>query len=67
MAAVLIAKRTLLYAKTSSDAIDMRLIVDERVKDIALKFGSHQPKSKLYRFPKDLPSLFEILFHFRRG
>ncbi|XP_077232655.1 protein transport protein SEC23 A-like [Tasmannia lanceolata] len=67
VAAVLIAKRTILQAKTSSDAIDMRLIVDERVKDIALKFGSQLPKSKLYRFPKELSSFPENLFHLRRG
>ncbi|KAK1281092.1 hypothetical protein QJS04_geneDACA004692 [Acorus gramineus] len=67
VAAVLIAKRTLLHGKTSSDAIDMRVTVDERVRDMALKFGSQQPKSKLYRFPKELSSLPENLFHLRRG
>ncbi|KAF6172250.1 hypothetical protein GIB67_024872 [Kingdonia uniflora] len=67
VAAVLIAKRTLLQAKTSSDAIDMRVMIDERVKDIALKFGSEVPKSKLRRFPKELSSLPENLFHLRRG
>ncbi|XP_058077782.1 protein transport protein SEC23 A-like [Magnolia sinica] len=67
VAAVLIAKRTVLQAKTSSDAVDMRLTIDERVKDIALKFGSQLPKSKLYQFPKELRSLPENLFHLRRG
>ncbi|XP_077240522.1 sec23/Sec24 protein transport family protein [Tasmannia lanceolata] len=67
VAAVLIAKRTILQAKTSSDAINMRLTVDERVKDIAFKFGSQLPKSKLYRFPKELSTLPENLFHLRRG
>ncbi|XP_074580282.1 protein transport protein SEC23 A-like [Curcuma longa] len=67
VAAVLIAKRVLLHAKTSSDAIDMRLTVDERVKDIALKFGSQPPKSKLYQFPRELSTLPESLFHLRRG
>ncbi|KAF9618062.1 hypothetical protein IFM89_000013 [Coptis chinensis] len=67
VAAVLIAKRTLLRAKTSSDAVDMRMMIDERVKDIALKFGSQVPKSKLYRFPKELSLLPENLFHLRRG
>lgn len=67
VAAVLIAKRTLLQAKTSSDAIDMRATIDERVKDIASKFGFQMPKSKLYRFPKELPLLPEPLFHLRRG
>ncbi|KAL7227026.1 hypothetical protein ACSBR1_021988 [Camellia fascicularis] len=67
VAAVLIAKRTLLQAKTSSNAIDMRATIDERVKDIASKFGSQMPKSKLYRFPKELPLLPEPLFHLRRG
>ncbi|KAK1292665.1 hypothetical protein QJS10_CPB17g00860 [Acorus calamus] len=65
--AVLMAKRTLLHAKTSSDAIDMRLTMDESVKDIALQFGSKQPKSKLYQFPKEISSLPENLFHLRRG
>ncbi|KAL7199171.1 hypothetical protein ACSBR2_021449 [Camellia fascicularis] len=67
VAAVLIAKRTLLQAKTSSNAIDVRATIDERVKDIASKFGSQMPKSKLYRFPKELPLLPEPLFHLRRG
>lgn len=67
VAAVLISKRTLLRAKTHSDAIDMRKTIDERVKDIALKFGSQVPKSKLYRFPKELSALSEYLFHLRRG
>ncbi|KAL9239791.1 hypothetical protein vseg_014078 [Gypsophila vaccaria] len=67
VAAVLIAKRTLLRAKTASDAIDMRLTLDERVKDMALKLGSQIPKSKLYKFPKELTSLPELLFHLRRG
>lgn len=67
VAAVLISKRTLLRAKNYSDAIDMRTTIDERVKDIALKFGSQLPKSKLYRFPKELSLLPEHLFHLRRG
>jgi hypothetical protein len=64
VAAVLIANRTLLRAKNSSDAIDMRATINERVKDIALKFCSQVPKSKLYRFPKEL---LEHLFHLRKG
>ncbi|XP_057549453.1 protein transport protein SEC23 A [Amaranthus tricolor] len=67
VAAVLIAKRTLLRAKSASEAVQMRLTIDERVKDIALKFGSQVPKSKLYKFPKELSSLPEHLFHLRRG
>ncbi|KAK9274533.1 hypothetical protein L1049_021782 [Liquidambar formosana] len=67
VAAVLIAKRTLLRAKNYSDAIDMRATIDERVKDIAFKFGSQLPKSKLYRFPKELSLLPEHLFHLRRS
>ncbi|URE12655.1 Sec23/Sec24 beta-sandwich domain [Musa troglodytarum] len=66
-AAVLIAKRTLLHAKTFSDAIDMRLTVDERVKDIAVKYGSQLSKSKLYQFPQELSTLPESLFHLKRG
>lgn len=66
-AAVLISKRTLLIAKNQKDAVDMRATVDERIKDIALKFGSQVPKSKLYSFPKELSSLPELLFHLRRG
>ncbi|XP_065859884.1 protein transport protein SEC23 A [Euphorbia lathyris] len=67
VAAVLIAKRTLLRAKNSSDAIDMRATIDERIKDIAAKFGSQVPKTKLNRFPKELSLLPELLFHLRRG
>ncbi|KAF5733427.1 protein transport protein SEC23 [Tripterygium wilfordii] len=67
VAAVLIAKRTLLRAKGHSDAIDMRATIDERIKDIALKFGSQVPKSKLHRFPRELSLLPELLFHLRRG
>lgn len=67
VAAVLIAKRTLLRAKNASEAVNMRLTIDERLKDIASKFGSQVPKSKLYKFPKELSSLPEYLFHLRRG
>ncbi|KAG8653351.1 protein transport protein SEC23 [Manihot esculenta] len=67
VAAVLIAKRTLLRAKNYSAAIDMRATIDERIKDIALKYGSQLQKSKLYRFPKELSLLPEFLFHLRRG
>lgn len=67
VAAVLIAKRTLLRAKNANDAIDMKGTIDERVKDIAIKFGSQMPKSKLYQFPKELSLLPEFLFHLRRG
>lgn len=67
VASVLIAKRTLLRAKNYSDAVDMQTTIDERVKDIALKFGSQVPKSKLHRFPKELSFLPEFLFHLRRG
>jgi len=67
VAAVLIAKKTLLRANTASEAIDMRPTLDERVKDMALKFGAQVPKSKLYKFPKELSLLPEHLFHLRRG
>ncbi|XP_047334224.1 protein transport protein SEC23 [Impatiens glandulifera] len=68
VAAVLIAKRSLLQAKSFSDANEMRVMLDERIKDIALKFGSHMPKkSKVNRFPKELSLLPELLFHLRRG
>ncbi|XP_071697680.1 protein transport protein SEC23 A-like isoform X1 [Rutidosis leptorrhynchoides] len=67
VAAVLIAKRSLLRAKNFADAIDMRKTVDERIKDITSRFGSQMPKSKLYQFPKELSNLPELLFHLRRG
>lgn len=67
VASVLIAKRTLLRAKDASNAIDMRLTVDERLKDITVKFGSQVPRSKLHQFPKELSLLPENLFHLRRG
>ncbi|XP_039847425.1 protein transport protein SEC23-like [Panicum virgatum] len=67
VASVIIGKRTVLRARTASDATDMRLSIDERVNDIAFKFGTQAPKSKLYRFPKELASLPECLFHLKRG
>jgi hypothetical protein len=67
VASVIIGKGTVLLARNASDAIDMRLSIDERVKDIALKFGSQALKSKLYRFPNELVSLPECLFHLKRG
>ncbi|KAL6008868.1 Protein transport protein Sec23A [Asimina triloba] len=67
VAAVVIAKRTVLQAKSASEAVDMRLTIDERVKDIALKFGSQLQRSKLQQFPKELRSLPENLFHLKRG
>ncbi|CAA2981801.1 transport SEC23-like [Olea europaea subsp. europaea] len=67
VAAILIAKRTLLRAKDSNDALDMRKMLDERIKDIANKFGSQMIESKLFRFPKELSLLPELLFHLRRG
>ncbi|KAL8139049.1 hypothetical protein V2J09_005050 [Rumex salicifolius] len=67
VAAVLISKKILLGAKTSSEAVDMQASIDERVKDMALKFGSQAPKAKHYRFPKELSLLPELLFHLRRG
>ncbi|KAJ4820758.1 Protein transport protein SEC23 [Rhynchospora pubera] len=67
VAAVLIAKRTVLHASTSVEAANMRYQIDERVKDIAYKFGSQMPKSKMHQFPKELQSLPELLFHLRRG
>ncbi|PIN15613.1 hypothetical protein CDL12_11757 [Handroanthus impetiginosus] len=45
----------------------MRATIDERIKDVAIKFGSQVPKSKLYRYPKELSLLPELLFHLRRG
>ncbi|KAI4340976.1 hypothetical protein MLD38_025759 [Melastoma candidum] len=66
-AAVLISKRTLLRAKGHSDAIDMRATIDERIKDIALHHGAPVPKSKLFKFPKEISLLPELLFHLRRG
>lgn len=65
--AVLIGKRAVLQAKDSSDAVDIRLAIDQRVKDITAKFGTQLPKVKLRRFPKELSLLPEYLFHLRRG
>ena len=67
VASVLMAKRTLLHATDALRAIEKRLTIDERVKDIATKFGSQVPKSKMYRFPNELTLLPENLFHLRRG
>eukprot|EP00252_Welwitschia_mirabilis_P002895 TRINITY_DN12905_c0_g1_i1.p1 TRINITY_DN12905_c0_g1~~TRINITY_DN12905_c0_g1_i1.p1 ORF type:complete len:931 (+),score=186.08 TRINITY_DN12905_c0_g1_i1:551-3343(+) len=65
--AVLIGKRTVLEAKGPSDVLDMRRAIDERIKDIAVRFGTQMPKTKLRCFPKALFSLPEYLFHLRRG
>lgn len=65
--AVLIAKRAVLQANNPSDAVNMRLAIDERIKDITSKFGTQVPKVKLQRFPKELSLLPEYLFHLRRG
>ncbi|MCO5586110.1 hypothetical protein L7F22_040049 [Adiantum nelumboides] len=67
VAAVLIGKRTVAYAKTASDALDMHASTDERTKQIAIKLGKQLNKSKLRYFPSELPKLGEILFHLRRG
>lgn len=67
VAAVLIGKRVAALAKTASDALDMRVSVDERMKDIALKLGRTPNNTKLRCFPSELPRLGEILFHLRRG
>ncbi|KAG0623865.1 hypothetical protein M758_3G207500 [Ceratodon purpureus] len=67
VAAVLIAKKTVLEAKTTRDAADMRASVDERVKDIAMKLGSNVAKSKIRPFPSSLSRLPELLFHLKRG
>ena len=64
---MLIAKKTVLEAKSVRDAADMRASVDERVKDIAVKLGSNI-KSKMMRpFPSSLSRLPELLFHLKRG
>jgi protein transport protein SEC23 len=67
VAAVLIAKKTVLKAKSVRDLADMRASVDERLKDISQKFGNTVPKSKLRSFPASLAKLPELLFHLRRG
>ncbi|KAF3789123.1 transport protein SEC23-1 [Nymphaea thermarum] len=67
VAATLIGKRALLHAKNSAEASDMRFTIDERVKDISLRFGTQISNSKFHRFPKELSMLPENLFHLRRG
>uniref|UniRef100_A0A7N0UWI4 Protein transport protein SEC23 n=2 Tax=Kalanchoe fedtschenkoi TaxID=63787 RepID=A0A7N0UWI4_KALFE len=67
VAAVLVAKRTLLRATTAAEAVSMRSNLDERIKDIALRFGPPLTKSNMHRFPKELSLLSEHLFHLRRG
>ncbi|KAG6551723.1 hypothetical protein Mapa_006812 [Marchantia paleacea] len=67
VAAVLIAKKSVLLAEKPSDLADVRASLDERVKDIGHKFGKQMPKAKVWRFPKELPRLPELLFHLKRG
>lgn len=65
---MLIAKKTVLEARTARDAADMRASVDERVKDIALKLGSGgTSRSSIKPFPSSLARLPELLFHLKRG
>ncbi|KAL1565168.1 Protein transport protein Sec23A [Salvia divinorum] len=42
-------------------------VQDEVAAVLIVKFSSQVPKSKLYRYPKELSQLPEILFHLRRG
>eukprot|EP00271_Cylindrocystis_brebissonii_P009343 TRINITY_DN24108_c0_g1_i1.p1 TRINITY_DN24108_c0_g1~~TRINITY_DN24108_c0_g1_i1.p1 ORF type:complete len:952 (-),score=173.17 TRINITY_DN24108_c0_g1_i1:617-3472(-) len=67
VAAVLIAKRTVLAAAEGSDLPEVRRMLDDRVRDLAAKFGKPLPKSRFQRFPNELPRLAEALFHLRRG
>eukprot|EP00850_Spirogloea_muscicola_P015664 SM000122S25771 [mRNA] locus=s122:246584:251015:+ [translate_table: standard] len=67
VAACLIAKKVVLEASTAVDAVELRGSLDERVKDMAAKFGKAMPKGRLWRFPNELSSLPEHLFHLRRG
>eukprot|EP00897_Mesotaenium_endlicherianum_P002932 jgi/Mesen1/2667/ME000167S01817 len=67
-AAVHIAKRTLLLAESAAGAREQRRVVDDRVKDLAKRFGAPAlPGTRLLRFPKELPRLAEALYHLRRG
>ncbi|XP_002968157.2 protein transport protein SEC23 [Selaginella moellendorffii] len=63
-AAVLIAKRTALEAKSMADAAELRFSVDQRLKDIRSRFG---PRAGAPPFPREITKLAEALFHLRRG
>jgi hypothetical protein len=67
VASVIIGKRTAAFAKNASDTVDMRGSIDERMKQIAAKFGKSLSKTSLRSFPREFPKLGEILFHLRRG
>ncbi|EPS62978.1 hypothetical protein M569_11809, partial [Genlisea aurea] len=67
VAAVLIAKRTVLRAASYRDAVEARSTIDERIKDLAARFGSPVTNSKLNHYPRELSGLPELLFHLRRG
>ena len=67
VASVIIGKRTAAFAKNASDTLDMQGSIDERMKQIAAKFGKSLSKTSLRSFPREFPKLGEILFHLRRG
>jgi hypothetical protein len=67
VAAVLIAKKSVLEARSWRDAVEVREQVDARVRDMAARLGRQGEPPPLRRFPPELGRLPEMLFHLRRG
>lgn len=65
--AVVLAKKMVLLAKNKRDAEDIKFSIDERLKDIAKKFGKQIENSSLLCFPAEIAALPEFLMHLRRG
>lgn len=67
VAAVLIAKKSVLEARTRRNAGEVREQLDARVRDMAARLGRQGEPPPLRRFPPELGRLPEMLFHLRRG
>ncbi|GAQ89659.1 Vesicle coat complex COPII [Klebsormidium nitens] len=67
VAAVLVAKKTVLAARSSRDAVELREQLDHRIRDMATRLGRAAETPGLRRFPPEVARLPEMLFHLRRG
>lgn len=67
VAAVLVAKKTVLAARSSRDAVELREQLDHRIRDMAARLGRAAESPGLRRFPPEIARLPEMLFHLRRG
>lgn len=61
MAAVLAAKRSILATEKASDVKVVKKMIEKRVQDIATKLGIKVPRSRMTRFPNELPRFITML------